>query len=136
MLNSLAEMQNIEGAEMSVEGDHIIIPPSLSVGDILPESHTEITFKMGETNIGKMTVGMTMSDREVVGQEDITTPAGTFSCYKITHNMTVETNIMGMNRTSRMMGTEWIAEGVGVVRSEQHSDKGKLDSYSLLTAVE
>ena len=136
MLNSMAEMQNVEGAEVKVEGDHIIIPPTLNVGDQLPDSHTVLTIQLGETNIGQSATDITMSNREVVGQEEITTPAGTFTCYKITHDMNVEMKIMGMTRARSSKGAEWLAEDVGIVRSEQYNDKGKLTSYTVLTDAE
>ena len=134
MLNFMKELQNIEGAEIDIESDHILLPAVLEVGQVLPESNTTFNMSMGAGGpIGAATVNATIRDRTVAGQEDITTPAGTFSCYKITYNLSVNMKIMGMGRQTDYSGSEWIAEGVGMVRNEQYDKKGKLTSYSILT---
>lgn len=136
LLNSMKQMQNTEGMEVDVQGDHLIIPASLSVGDMLPESTTTVNMKMAETNVGMSTMDFNIKNRKVAAQEEVTTPAGTFNCYKITYDMDMEVKVMGMGRTTNLSGAEWIAEGVGMVRNEQYDKKGKLNSYSVLTRVE
>ena len=42
--------------------------------------------------------------------------------------------LLGMNMS--MSSKEWLAEGVGVVKSEEYDDKGKLFSKSVLTKFE
>jgi hypothetical protein len=61
--------------------------------------------------------------------ENMTTPAGTFKCYKIAS--TIETKSMISITTHTV---EWMAKDVGVVRSENYNKKGKLTSYMVLTS--
>ena len=136
MLNGMKQLQTTEGMEVDIQGDHLIIPASLSVGDVLPESTTTVTMKMADTNVGMSTMDFAIKNRTVAGQEEMTTPAGTFSCYKITYDMDMNVKVMGMGRTTNLTGTEWIAEGVGMVRNEQYDKNGKLNSYSVLTKLE
>lgn len=91
---------------------------------------------MADTNVGMSTMDFAIKNRTVAGQEEMTTPAGTFSCYKITYDMDMNVKVMGMGRTTNLTGTEWIAEGVGMVRNEQYDKNGKLNSYSVLTKLE
>ncbi len=133
LLTSLTQMQDTQGMNVEIEGNHIIIPSSLSVGEVLPESTTTITMGMEDTAMTMNTTTVTIRDRTVAAQEDITTPAGTFPCYKITYVMNANVKTMGMGRELVYTGTEWISEGVGMVRNEQYDKKDKLSSYSVLT---
>jgi hypothetical protein len=44
------------------------------------------------------------------------------------------TKMMGMNTTVRLSSIDYIAEGIGAVRTESYDKKGKLSSYSVLAA--
>jgi hypothetical protein len=134
LLTSLTQLQNTQGMNVEIEGNHIIIPASLSVGEVLPESTTTITMGMEGAIMTMNTTTVTIRDRTVAAQEDITTPAGTFPCYKITYVMNATVKTMGISRETVYTGTEWLSEGVGMVRNEQYDKKDKLASYSVLTA--
>ena len=71
-----------------------------------------------------------ITDREVLGKESVTTPAGTFDCYIITQSTHIKSMAANQKRTTK----QWIAEGVGVVKSEDYNKKGKLDGTSVLTS--
>jgi hypothetical protein len=77
-----------------------------------------------------MTMSTRLTNRTVEGFEDITTPAGTFKCAKITSD--IEAKVM-MKMKLKMV--EWISENVGTVRSESRDEKGKLNSYTVLTSI-
>lgn len=136
LLNSMKQLQNTEGMDVNIQGDHLVIPASLSVGETLPESTTTITMKMNDTNVGMSAMDFNIKNRTVAAQQEVTTPAGTFACYKITYDMDMDVKVMGMGRTTNLSGAEWIAEEVGMVRNEQYDKDGKLNSYSVLTKVE
>ena len=133
LLTSIDQLQNVQGMNVEIEGNHIVIPASLNVGETLPESTTTITMGMEGVAMTMNTTSVTIRDRTVVAQEDVTTPAGTFPCYKITYVMNTNIKTMGMNREMVYTGAEWLSEGVGMVRNEQYDDKDKLTSYSVLT---
>ncbi|MGB3777656.1 MAG: hypothetical protein WA960_04810 [Tunicatimonas sp.] len=133
LLTSLTQLQNTQGMNVEIEGDHIIIPASLSVGEVLPESTTTIKVGMEGMSMTMNTTTVTIRDRTVAAQEDVTTPAGTFPCYKVTYVMNASVETMGISREMVYTGTEWLSEGVGMVRNEQYDKKDKLSSYSVLT---
>ena len=76
-----------------------------------------------------MNITMNISNRKVDAVESITTPAGTFECYKISYDVAMK---MMMNMKSK--GVEWYAKGVGLVKNETYSSDGKLLGSNVLTA--
>jgi hypothetical protein len=113
----------------SVSGDDVAFPQDMSVGQELPDAELAIELQAGDKTV--MTLRFWMQDRKVEAQETITTPAGTFDCFKISH--TFETKALF---TSTYSITEWYAVGVGAVRSETYNKKGKLIGSSELTKFE
>ena len=84
--------------------------------------------------MANMTMTIKILNRKVESKESITTPAGTFSCFKITYDMESSTKIMGMNTNVKLSSIDYLAEGIGVVKTESYDKKGELSGYSLLTA--
>ncbi len=123
-------MESMGDMEAEVEGDGMVIPENLEVGQTLPDASTSIDMSSGTLgNLMKMTVNVV--NRKVQRKESVITPAGTFDCYKITYDTEMKT-IMKKTFSS----AEWYAEGVGMVKSENYKKNGKVDSYMLLTKLE
>ena len=113
--------------DAEVTGTNMDLPNKLSVGQTLPDS--EMNIKISLSGI-KMNMNTLITDRKVIDKETITTPAGTFECYVITQSMQMKSMASNQKSTSKT----WIAEGVGVVKSEDYKKNGKLRGTSLLTA--
>ena len=112
--------------EVSIDATNLEIPADLQVGQTLPDGYIKINFETGGMSMMGMTVNII--DRTVEAIEDVTTPAGTFTCHII--SQTIETKaIMKIVAKSK----EWYAKDVGVVKSESYNKKGKLTGYSILT---
>lgn len=92
-----------------------------------------MTIQMGENSMTMTSTDMYLKNRKVEKKEDITTPAGTFACYKITYDMDMDMKVMGINRKMNSTGAEWVAEGVGIVKTATYDKKGEIESYTLLT---
>lgn len=112
--------------EVEVTGDNIYLPNNLTVGDVLPDASMEIDVK-GMPVAMKSFIKMT--NRKVEGRESITTPAGTFDCLIISYNTEFKMGVKNVGQTK-----QWLAEDVGMVKSQDYNKKGKLRSISLLTA--
>lgn len=121
-------MQQFENMETEVTGTNIILPNQLNVGDELPDARMKMNISMSGIN---MNTTVTMSQRKVVAKEKVTTPAGTFECFVITHTNSVDSS-MGM--TLQTSSKQWIAKGVGMVKQEDYNKKGTLTSSSVLTS--
>jgi hypothetical protein len=130
MQNYLQGMGNMSSEDMQIiiEGGKLALPSSLKTGDMLANGDMTMTMSAGGVKV--MTVAVTISNRKVEAQEKLTTPAGTFDCYKITYDLT--TKMMG---TQQVKGVEWYAKNVGLIKQETYDSKGKLAGYMLLTAL-
>jgi hypothetical protein len=131
------DMKNYMGAstteaykdmEMKVEGGNLEMPLNLNAGDILKDGNLKVAFSSGGMTVLNMTVSIT--NRKVAATETITTPAGTFECYKITYDIATKMMI-----NVKMKGAEWYAKKVGMVKSESYSTDGKLMASSVLSIL-
>jgi len=130
MRNFISEdqMKAFQNYELTVEGDNLEIPSSLTVGETLKDGSITITAS------GSIPMSMTVNitDRKVEAKESITTPAGTFDCYKISSKMTIQ-NKIGVTMTFNFGAVEWLTEKVGMVKSESYNKNGKLVGSTVLT---
>lgn len=123
-------LQATHGMELDITGDALVFPKELTVGETLPDGYTTIEVRSNDMKIMTMTIEIV--DRKVEAKESITTPAGTFECYKLSYQMNSKVAFMKKNYKT----IQWIADGVGVVRDETYNKKDKLESYSELTKFE
>jgi hypothetical protein len=122
-------MESYQSMEIEMKGDNLTFPSSLSVGDVLKDASIDIT--ISNNGMKFMSMQVIISNRKVVSKENVTTEAGSFDCFKITYDMETVTKIIKVKSSS----VEWIADGVGVVKTESYNKKGKLTSYSLLSGL-
>lgn len=114
--------------DMEITGDNLEYPSSLSVGDDLKDGMLNMKIS-GEGMPFEMNFKIEIKDRKVEAKESITTPAGTFDCYKIS-SVTSTKTIANIESKS----VEWIALGKGVVRTESYNRGGKMVNYAELTS--
>jgi hypothetical protein len=128
--------------DATFEASLIEYPINVKEGEILPDA----TGKMSsERNGKKMHMDFIYKDRKVEAKEDITTTAGTWSCYKISNSVQVEMDIPGMGEKEKEMmktmqagmkntTTTWFSPDFGIVKMEMYMN-GKLVSRSEVTSV-
>lgn len=121
-------LKGFEGMEVTMDATDLDYPSSLSPGQTLKDGSLTITIASQGTPV--MTMVTKIYNRKVVAIEDMTTPAGTFSCYKMTSTLETKTMFSVVVNT-----TDWIAKRVGTVRSETYDKDGKLASYIVLTSI-
>ena len=102
-------------------------PSTLIVGSKLADNEFTADSYTGGMKLMSMTLKVT--DRKVEGKENITTPAGTFECYKITSNQNIKA-IFNMN----IQTTEWFSPNIGIIKSESYR-KGELSSSMMITKI-
>ncbi len=120
-------LEQYKDMELDIRGTNIEIPNNLVVGQELKDADMTMTIKMGGIN---MNMTMQLMNRKVDARESVTTTAGTFDCYVISYTTEVK---MGLKQTN--MAKDWIAEGIGMVKSESYNKNGKLLGYSELTQI-
>jgi hypothetical protein len=130
MKNFLNEetLKSFEGMEVTMDATDLDYPAVLTPGMTLKDGN--ITIKASNQGVPIMTMVVKIYDRKVLAIEDMTTPAGTFSCYKM--SQTIETKTMF---TVVAKSTDWIAKKVGTVRSETYDKNGNLQGYMILTSM-
>jgi hypothetical protein len=114
--------------EVRVESENLQFPAKLSAGQSLKDG--EITITAVGSQI-PMTMVVTISERTVEAQETITTPAGTFECYKIKSKMHIK-NQVGFTMNFDFSAIEWLAPNGGTIKSESYNKNGKLVGSTLL----
>ena len=75
-------------------------------------------------------LSINITNRKIEGKETITTPAGSYDCFKMTYDIESKTVM-----TVKMKGIDWFAENVGTVRSESLDKNGKLQGYTVLESI-
>lgn len=103
-------------ADADVKADNIYMeyPSSMNIGDNLKDA----SMHMDMDNRGvKQSIDMEVFDRKVEGKEKITTPAGTWDCFKISYKSKMKIKTMGIGMPINVEGVEYFAPGFGVVKS-------------------
>lgn len=126
-------MEGFEDMELTFEGQDIVIPANLSVGQTLPDA--QMIMKVASEGMAVTEVNMNITNRQVVSREEITVPAGTFNCYKISYDTHMETKTMGIPFRIRSKTVEYFAPNVGMVRTEMYDNKERLQGYTILSKI-
>ena len=122
-------MGGFKDMEISFSGTDLAFPAKMKVGQTLPDGNIDISISSSGFNV--MNMNMNTLNRKVEAYEPVTTPAGTFDCYKITYDTEIKTIV-----NVKMKGAQWVAKNTGVVKSEQYDKKGNLSGYTLLSKFE
>ncbi|MBC2607295.1 hypothetical protein [Pelagicoccus albus] len=116
-------------ADASVTMEAIDLPSDLHVGQELSDGY--ISMDLAASGPINMSIRVDVVDRVVEGKETITTPAGTFECYKISQRVLTK-SIMSIE----LRTIDWISKEVGGVKTETYKKNGSLLGYSELTRLE
>ena len=108
--------------------DRLAIPNNLQIGQTLPDASASINLN---AQVLEIHFDIILSNRKVVRREQIETPAGTYDCYVITYNNEMKGRLASRNYQC----TDWIAEGIGMVKQETYKQNGRLMSKSVLNEV-
>lgn len=111
---------------VKITSSDLAFPGKLKVGQTLPNAKLTMTMQGGEIPMPPTVI--TVSNRKVLAIEKVECPAGTFECYKISSETTIQ-SIVDMTTQN----LEWLAPGIGTVRTESYNKKGKLLGKSILT---
>nr|WP_295866143.1 hypothetical protein [uncultured Chitinophaga sp.] len=105
-------------------------PANMQVGQELKGGTFEMAGNMGGMEVG---VAYTVNNRKVVGKEKITTPAGSWNCFKISYNLSFKMQMLGNSVPMELTATEWFAPGFGVVKTVSYRE-GKEAGSTMITS--
>ena len=101
-------------------------PAVINAGDQLKDGLLNMDY---ESSGGlKSSIEISITERRVEGKESVTTPAGTWECYRITSKNRITSRIAGIGIPIKMDVTEWFAPGFGVVKTESKTGKTEITS--------
>jgi len=112
------QMEQMGDISASGTASYLEYPSALKEGDALKDASFSMDFKSASGIGGHISIDMT--NRKVAGQESVTTPAGTWNCYKITYHSKMIFK-MGIGIPMNSDVTEWYAPGFGVVKTETNN---------------
>jgi len=104
------------GGEATIGDEYLEFPATVKVGDQLKDG----SFKMNVTMQNmKEEIQVDITDRKVVGQESVSTSAGSWSCFKINSKSTITVTMSGRSMPpSSTESTAWYCPGIGIIKSE------------------
>lgn len=118
------------GMTMDVTGDKMDIPSDFEVGQKMKDLTYNVKMTMSGMNLMNRTFKIT--DRKVDAKEQVTTPAGTFDCYKVSY----KTTSAGGIGSGTVKSVTWFAKNVGMVKTESFTDRDKLMNRQVLSKIE
>jgi hypothetical protein len=116
MMLSEQQMGMMKDGSIKATGEFLEYPANLKDGDQLKDGNLQIDYEM-ESGM-KGSIELSITNRKIEGKESVTSPAGTWECFKITSNQKIVSRIGGIGIPIKMEITEWFAPGVGVIKSE------------------
>ncbi len=120
-------MAAFESLEFELEMEEMEIPENLSEGQTLNDASAHLRSASGFP----LKLDFDVTDRKVEGKESVTTPAGTFECYKISYITKIKTIV-----SAQYSCVDYITEKYGVVKSELYNKKGQLTGTTILSKLE
>jgi hypothetical protein len=135
MLQNFEALKNLKGDIKPFQ-----FPINMSVGETLPDASYTVSMDRGAV---KMDITSSYTNRTVSALENITTPAGSWDCYKV--NADIVSDVQGLDaQTKKIMDAVkekmkmsivmWYTPKMGIVRTEMYQN-GKLNSRSEVTSV-
>ncbi|MCE6989428.1 hypothetical protein [Dyadobacter sp. CY323] len=130
-LISEEQLKSFKDMDMKFTYDNIEYPTKLTVGEKLKDASVK-----GEGKSGPMAINFNMKikNREVVGQEKLTIPAGSYDAYKLKSDMNMEM-VMGFPVKMDMQTVSYRAPGLIWDLKTETYRKGKLMGYSELSKI-
>lgn len=129
-----ANSSQFKGMTAKADVSYLSYPAKMQVGQTLTDGNFNMQMFKDEQKMADM--AFNILGRKVEGAENITTPAGTFDCYKISYNAEIKTTTFGIAIPVNMKITEWYSTKLGLyVKSEASSKNGKLMSITTLESV-
>lgn len=132
MQMAMPNIPQLQNMKMEAGSDEIFIsyPSNLKEGQSLPGGEKEMRGNMSGMEIS---MNLKISDRKVAGKEKITTPAGTWECFKITYKLGLSVQMMGTNFPMELdvNATEWFAPGFGIVKTDTERGGSILGSMQI-----
>lgn len=128
------KLNSFRDRRFAAEPTPLAWPNQPTVGSGLPAGGITVQVSSSAVDIAK--VQGLVRNRRITGTETITTPAGTFQCYKVEaerETATIARADIAMRTVNRVV--DYYAPNVGLVKTEVYDKKGRLEQVRLLTTA-
>ncbi len=122
-------LDKYKGMDIKVETKNIELPAHPKAGMSLPDA--SVVAVVTNNGVKLITVSSYLRNRKIEGFEKVTTPAGTYNCFKVTYDLEGKAGFVRTHGKSIV----WYTRDIGTVKSENFNKKGKLTSKSELIKV-
>ncbi|MBU2997135.1 hypothetical protein KO500_11860 [Cellulophaga baltica] len=117
--------------ELKAEGDFVEFPDDIKEGYELKDATIDLKMGGGDDTSGVSFANMEVRNRKVLQEENFTINDYEFNAYKVSFDYVFTMSILKI----RGSGIEWYVKGVGIVKTESYSKKGKLKWTRELTKL-
>ncbi len=132
MQMAMPNIPQLQNMKMEAGSDEVFLsyPATLKEGQTLPGGEKQMS---GNMNGMEISMTLKVSDRKIVGKEKVTTPAGTWECFKISYKLGLSVQMMGTNFPMDLdvNATEWFAPGFGIVKTNSERGGSLLGSMQI-----
>ena len=108
-------------AEPVSKGSFALLPADMKPGDTLPEAHCTV-------EAAGLTYRIDVTERQVLREERVTVPAGTFDCMVVREHKVER----GPGHHRDTVSDSWYAPGIGYVRHDTYIKNMRLDTTEVL----
>ncbi len=108
--------------QVQAEGDFVEFPDNLTEGLELKDATIELKIGSADSASAASFADMKIYNRKVVKNTSFKSKAGEFDAYKMAFDYIFTLGFIKMKGS----GIEWYVKGVGIVKTESYSKKGKL----------
>ncbi|RRB04551.1 TapB family protein [Larkinella rosea] len=130
----LATNEAVKDMEVRVKANKLIYPKSLSEGSKLPDG--ELVAETYNKDTKMMDMDFKVVNRQVESKESLTTPAGTFSVFKISSEINLTNRAMGIPIRATFRSISYRASDVLFdIKTETYSKNEKLRGYTVLSKL-
>ncbi|GAA3965800.1 hypothetical protein [Mucilaginibacter dorajii] len=129
-----SSLKQLGSMQMTGDTKYLTYPMNLKAGQKLEDGALTINVANNGQQMGQ--VLLNINNRKVEKAEKISTKAGSFDCFKITNDVSLNIKMMGMSLPFQIKIIEWFAPKLGrFAKSETYGKDGKLVATTMLEAI-
>ena len=120
------QSEQMKTGEAKAADVYLEYPSNMNLGDQLKDGQFNMNYE--STSGLKSSIEISITERKVEGKESVTTPAGTWECYRISAKNKIISKTAGIGFPIKMDVVEWFAPGFGIVKTESKTGKTEITS--------
>ncbi|MEP6615778.1 MAG: hypothetical protein ABJA57_04335 [Ginsengibacter sp.] len=109
------QLEQIKNADATGSVSYLEYPVDMKTGDKLKDADFNMDYTAN--GIGS-NLTLNMSDRFVLGKDNVSSPAGSWDAFKIGYKSKIKMKVAGIGIPINMEVTEWYVPGFGIVKTE------------------